>query len=194
MLFHRDRPDKPLRLGPQGDVRGTAISSDGRWVATATYQEEITPLAGVKVWDAATGRHLVDLPAKAAHQLGFSPDCRWLGLAAGRRCRMWRTGTWEETPPIDGKHFAFSSDGVLAVGNGESIRLLDMDSGEEFARLEAPQETSPTPQCFSDDGTLLVTIGLESDTLMIWDLRALREELAARGLDWDRPPYPPAQP
>jgi hypothetical protein len=28
----------------------------------------------------------------------------------------------------------------------------------------------------------------------VWDLRLIRRELAARGLDWELPPYPPAAP
>jgi hypothetical protein len=28
----------------------------------------------------------------------------------------------------------------------------------------------------------------------LWDLRRIREHLAARGLDWDAPPYPPPGP
>ncbi len=193
LLFHRDRPETPLRLGPQSDVRNTAVSPDGRWVVTSTHHD-IAPHAGVKVWDAASGRLVKDLPLKSSNQLGFSPDGRWLGVFDWQCCRLWRTGSWEEAPALEGRHFAFGPDGVLAIASKESIRLLDVDSQEEFARLEAPQESAPMPQCFSADGALLVAIGLESDTLMIWDLRALREELAGRGLDWDRPLYPPASP
>ena len=179
-------------MGPQGDVRPiTAVSPDGRWVATSTWEQLNLP-AGVKVWDAVSGRLVKDLPLKASPQLDFSPDGRWLGVVDGQRCRLWRSGSWEEGSAIDGTRFAFGADSVLAVANKESIRLLDVDRGEEFARLEAPREAAPSPQCFSADGALLVAIGLESDTLMIWDLRAMREELAARGLDWDRPRYPSA--
>jgi tetratricopeptide (TPR) repeat protein len=32
---------------------------------------------------------------------------------------------------------------------------------------------------------------LEEGTIQIWNLRAIREQLAAMGLDWDLPPYPP---
>ena len=32
----------------------------------------------------------------------------------------------------------------------------------------------------------------EGQSLHVWDLRAVRDELAQRGLDWDLPPYPPA--
>jgi WD40 repeat protein len=192
LLFDRDRPAAPRRLGPQGDVRGVALSPDGRWVVTSTHWDNV-PHAGVKVWDVAGGRLVKDLPLKSASGLAFSPDGRWLGVGDGLRCRFWRTGSWEEVAAVEGNSFAFGPDGVLAVSNRESIRLLDVDGWDEFARLEGPQENALVLQCFSADGALLVAIGLESDTLMIWDLRALREELAERQLDWDRPPYPPTR-
>ncbi len=74
------------------------------------------------------------------------------------------------------------------------LRLVELKTGQEIARLEAPDESVMIPLCFSADGSLLVAYGTETQTLPLWDLRALREELAARGLDWDRPPYPPAPP
>jgi hypothetical protein len=45
------------------------------------------------------------------------------------------------------------------------------------------------PLCFSHDGTQLVAGDVETETLVIWHLRALRRELRLLGLDWDAPPY-----
>jgi hypothetical protein len=47
------------------------------------------------------------------------------------------------------------------------------------------------PQCFTPDGTKLIVMG---DGLCVWDLRLIREQLLAMGLDWDWPPFPPAVP
>jgi tetratricopeptide (TPR) repeat protein len=67
------------------------------------------------------------------------------------------------------------------------LRLIDpADPGTELASLPAP-----SPIAFSRDGTLLVT-GREAYAPRVWDLRALREQLADLRLDLVRRPYPPA--
>jgi tetratricopeptide (TPR) repeat protein len=46
---------------------------------------------------------------------------------------------------------------------------------------------------FSPDGSRLVTVNTsDSGMIHVWDLRALREQLTERGLDWDAPTLPPA--
>ncbi|MGO9112624.1 MAG: hypothetical protein ACLP9L_25615 [Thermoguttaceae bacterium] len=71
------------------------------------------------------------------------------------------------------------------------MRLVATDTGREYARLENPNQDRARYIAFSPDGTQLVLDG-EADSLHVWDLRAIRDELAQRGLDWDLPPYPPA--
>ena len=44
---------------------------------------------------------------------------------------------------------------------------------------------------FSPDGTRLAVM-TSNHTIHVWDLRAIRQGLAEIGLDWDLPPYPPA--
>ncbi|MCU0960844.1 MAG: hypothetical protein MUF48_12135 [Pirellulaceae bacterium] len=45
--------------------------------------------------------------------------------------------------------------------------------------------------CFSPDETQLAAAA-ETGHIQLWDLRAIRTQLADMGLDWDLPPYPPA--
>jgi tetratricopeptide (TPR) repeat protein len=70
--------------------------------------------------------------------------------------------------------------------------LVQPDTLREIARLEGPDHNRVYPTCFRPDGANLVTYGADQQTLHVWDLRALRKELAAFGLDWDAPPYPTA--
>src|SRR5262249_54514449 len=80
---------------------------------------------------------------------------------------------------------------LLAVETGENtVRLLDPDTGREYARLEDPNQDRAWHLAFSPDGTQLVATS-ESQSLHVWDLRAIREELARRNLDWE-PPFPSA--
>jgi hypothetical protein len=70
--------------------------------------------------------------------------------------------------------------------------LVDPDSGHEYARLEDPNQDRAHNLAFSPDGSQLFASTKDSPAVHAWDLRAIRAELAERGLDWDLPPYPPA--
>jgi WD40 repeat protein len=192
LVRHPDRGDKLILLKPQYDVRSVAVSPDGDWIATGSHS---TTDVYVKVWEARTGRHITDLPVQSGSLVGFSPDGRWL-LTTGGGCRLWEVGTWREGPKIGGAlgAFAFSPDGkVLAVETGTgAIRLVDPDSGHEYARLEDPNQDRAHNLAFSPDGSQLFASTKDSPAVHAWDLRAIRAELAERGLDWDLPPYPPA--
>jgi WD40 repeat protein len=181
----------------QEDVRSCAVSPDGRWIATGNHWDLGI---GVIVWDAQTDR-----PVKKLHIGGswvaFSPDSNWL-LTTGGGFRLWRVGTWEEGPPIKTDDHsvdagaAFTSDSrMLALSGEESqVRLVDVATGAEIARLSVPEQTHLAPQCFSRDGSQLVAHGTGNNFLYIWDLRLLRSELAELRLDWDWPEFPPAEP
>jgi WD40 repeat protein len=192
LLWRRDH-DKPIPLGPQDGVRLTAVSPDGRWVVTGSYEDYFLH-AGVKIWDAVTGRPVRDLPLGCAPGLKFSPDGRWLATTDLVRTHLWKVGSWEEGPRLGGKSLVFAPDGLAAVGDGPVVRLVDPDTGREYAQLDATDAPNPIPCCFSSDGALLVAVGGDTQTLLVWDLRALRQELAERDLDWARGPYPPAPP
>src|SRR5207253_2431591 len=77
------------------------------------------------------------------------------------------------------------------------LRLVHPHTCAEFARLEDPNQDGGgegmESGVFSPDGTQLVTTNNDSGSIHIWDLRALRKELATMGLDWDAPPYPEAE-
>jgi eukaryotic-like serine/threonine-protein kinase len=192
VLVREDRPGRPTRLGPQRDVRFCAVSPDGRWAATGSHDSSSK---SVRVWDTGDGRLAAELPVLGSSLVSFSPDGRWLATNGGG-CRLWAVGSWEEGPSVRGAFPAFSPDGrLLAVGDGYGVvRLLDPASGAEYARLEAPVRARLFPRGFTPDGAHLFVTGDESRAVHVWDLRALREGLSARGLDWDLPPYPLAPP
>jgi tetratricopeptide (TPR) repeat protein len=124
-------------------------------------------------------------------RVGFSPDGKWLWT----RTRLWAVGSWQEGPQIGGWDFAFSPDSkLLAVTTGGAVRLVNPDTGREYARLEDPKQDRPLFMCFSPDGTQLVASNNDSQSIHVWDLRAIREQLTKMGLDWDLLPYPPAGP
>jgi WD40 repeat protein len=189
-LWRRDRPGAPVALSPHRDVRHVEVSPDGRWVTTRRDDTD-----HVKVWDAGTGR----LAREFSEVIGppcFSPDGRWLAAYKGR-LRFWEVGTWRPITPgaqdtAEGiRSVTFSPDGRLVALAGNDVRLLDPSTGHGVAQLEGPARYQYRSLAFSPDGTMLAGAA-DYQAIHVWDLRAVRRELAAIGLDWDLPPYPPA--
>src|SRR5262249_47999422 len=82
---------------------------------------------------------------------------------------------------------------ILAVSHSSRIvRLLEHATGQELARLAAPHAVEIVGLYFSADGSQLAARSL-SHIIQVWDLRLIRAQLAAMGLDWDLPPYPPGE-
>jgi serine/threonine protein kinase/WD40 repeat protein len=196
LLKVRDAKE-PRMLGPQSNVRYCAISPDERWVATGSHWLPADG-AGAKIWDAATGEHVADLPVGGRCGVGFDPGGRWL-VTTGLVPRIWKVGEWTEGPPLNGSAdnstFAFdATGGLLALGDSAPgvVRIVSPITGQEIVRLSAPEASRLGPSGFSPDGGRLVTIGSESGAVHIFDLRAIRAQLAKLGLDWDAPPLPTA--
>jgi tetratricopeptide (TPR) repeat protein len=86
---------------------------------------------------------------------------------------------------------AFSPDGkLLALGDDApgTVRLVDINTGAEVARLTAPVKSRLRPHCFTRDQSKLLTFGLESVAIHVFDLCAIRSQLAPLGLDWSEEP------
>jgi serine/threonine protein kinase/WD40 repeat protein len=186
LIWHSDRPGQPIPL-KHPDTRRIAVSPDGGWVVTGSWSG-----GGAIVWEAQTGRLVKELLAEEGRMdVGFSPDGKWLATN-GESLHIWSFPELQEQLCLDRGIFAFSPDGrLLAVESGKgAVRLLAPDTGREYARLEDPNQERAIHLAFSPDNTQLLVNG-EREALHLWDLRAIRAELAARDLDWALPPYGP---
>jgi serine/threonine protein kinase/WD40 repeat protein len=189
LVLHNDRPNELVRAHHHYDVRNIAISPDGRLVATGSHWG-----LHVKVWEARTGNLVVELPVGPVAISTFSPDGRWLAARGGSWgvCRLWAVDSWREGPAIDTSMlpaFAFSPDSkLLAVGTSQGIiRLVDPDTGREYARMEDPNQQQIETLTFSPDGTQLVVTAGAGQSCHVWDLRDLGQSLAQLGLAWELP-------
>jgi hypothetical protein len=79
----------------------------------------------------------------------------------------------------------FSPDSRLLaiVRELQTVQLLDANTLIELARLRAPEPSTVQWVQFTADGQRLIVM-TRTRGLQVWDLRALRKELAAMRLDW----------
>jgi serine/threonine protein kinase/WD40 repeat protein/tetratricopeptide (TPR) repeat protein len=188
-----------VQLRPHSQIARTAISPDGRWVATSTYWGRQST---IKIWDALSGKLARDLPGEGLNgdaQVEFSPDGRWLVSGSPREYRFYEVGSWQpgrihsrERTGSSASPLAFAPDSkILAIlQNPRLVQLIEVATGQELARLTSPDPRPIVDLSISPDGSRL-SAACGDGVIQVWDLRSLRLGLADLGLDWDLPPYPP---
>jgi len=145
-----------------------------------------------QLWNAQTGRlerNLLDGAGIAT----FSPDGRWLAIG-GEDGQLFTVGTWTAVRKLGRWVHTFAPDSqTLVEGTDEPhvLRLVEVATGRELARLEDPELNTAHHVHFTPDGSRLITVNAQKG-IHVWDLRRLRAGLAERGRDWDAPPYKPA--
>jgi serine/threonine protein kinase/WD40 repeat protein/Tfp pilus assembly protein PilF len=199
LVLDLDKQAEKVLLGNHPNIARIAISPDGRWVATGTWWGFGST---TKVWDAQSGKLVQDLPTRELQgdaTVAFSSDGRWLVTGNGREYRFWQVGSWQPDRPIPKERhsfgaMAFTRDGkIMAIlQSPRRVQLLDVTTGAELASFEAADPHNINHLCFSPDGSRLSASCLHQ-VIQVWDLRAIRRELAEINLDWDLPPYPPLQ-
>jgi len=194
VVWDHDAPQSLRKLGPHEDARYLAVSSDGRWVATGSHNG-----SGARIWDAKSGKLLKELLRQESliHHLAFSPDGKWLAIGA-HGLRLWSVDSWTEGPLLYGEScaYAFAPNGkwlAHETGSG-AIRLVDLQTGKELARLEDPDQRVTGELALSPDGSRIVTAyGTNQSGFHVWDLRKIRAALKRLGLDSDMLPSSPRE-
>ena len=195
VLLSPQRPAQEVLL-PHAAASGVALSPNGRWVATGSWNDDT-----LKVWDARTGSVVREF--KVGHAAPrFSPDGRRLAACTDREVLCWDVDSWQAGPshardlqPGEDVNFyvstpAFSPDGaLLAVAQSSTqVMLLRASDLSPVAALESPDPRMIGEMCFSPDGGQLA-VGTDNEA-QVWDLRAIRSRLSAMGLDWEEPSLP----
>jgi tetratricopeptide (TPR) repeat protein len=99
----------------------------------------------------------------------------------------WRPGLQTRAASSGTKVFAPDSRSLASVTDLGRVAFLDMKDGREVARFEAPDQSRAEGPSFSPDGSRMVVTMTGEPVVRVWDLRAIRRQLAALGLDWDLP-------
>ena len=173
------------RRSPAGHtaaVWGCAISSDGRYVASASSDQT------VKIWDVATGeerRTLVGHTA-AVNGCAFSPDGATIASAgADRTLRLWEVASGAERMAINGhahvvNRCVFASDGscFVSVSADGTLKSWDATTGERRA-TNIGHTDGVTDGAVAAAAPVIVSSSLDG-TLKLWDA----------GTQW-RPAAPP---
>jgi eukaryotic-like serine/threonine-protein kinase len=188
LVFDLRQPANPRLLKDGAGVTHVSVSPDGQWFAGASWASR-----RVSIRSSSSGQVVHELPVANGARLGFSPDGRHLVIGSPLDYQIWKTGSWQlaeglllDKGTVVGPKLAFSPDGLtVAVFRGHvgGITLLDLESGRELAKLDEGH-----PLCFSADGSQLAAYNENIRRLRIWDLRRVREQLAALKLDWDLSP------
>ena len=187
LLFDAATGQARPRLGQSSGFYRCALSADGQWVAAAALPQTL-----VRVWDLAHTNVFHDLQCPWVICLAFSPDGQRLITGSAYDYRAWDTRSWQCTFVATrsaiayNMKIAFAPDGrTIAVTDSTfTVRLLEAASGHELATFGMPEPQGIFALAFSPDGTQLA-VGGATPVIYVWDLRLIRQELAAMKLNWD---------
>jgi WD40 repeat protein len=171
----------------------TALSPDGKWLATQGSGRGDSQKIGVRVWSLADEKLAKEFDTGPLGFVAFSPDGRWLGAAGVKGFELVRAGDWsaphkglpEKVATSEGAVVSFSADGELAaVTANEKVFLIHPATGAERGLIVSPSGNTSTARVrLSPDARRLAVMWDES-SVDLWDLVALRKELSALGIDW----------
>jgi WD40 repeat protein len=170
-------------LRGHGDsILGTALSPDGRTLATASYDRL------VKLWDIIDGKEIRTLKehTDAVYAVAFSPDGRSLASAgADRTAKVWDVGTGRKrvtlsdaTAELYAIRFAPDGKTVLAAGVDRTIRswIVDGDMAA-VGRSTIAHDGAILRLVVAPDGKTLYSSG-EDKAVKVWDLATLEPRSA----------------
>jgi tRNA A-37 threonylcarbamoyl transferase component Bud32 len=168
----------------ENDVVSLAFSPDGKVLACAKGNGLI------RLWDVAAGAELRPLAHLGGRvvQINFSPDGKLLAAAAdvnGAFVRVWDVATRRPlfTPDTSAVPkawaVAFSPDGkTLAAGMAPAeVRLWDVGTGKEVARLTGMVGAVRWLGFHPDGQSLVVAGGLTGNNVYVWDLATRKHRL-----------------
>jgi eukaryotic-like serine/threonine-protein kinase len=165
--------------GPTLTARALDLSPDGRTIAT------IGVIESTRIWDAATGALIRELPGDAGVLFGAAFLSDRSLIACGGVVRAWDPTTgdslWRNVlgGPMAGALACDRASNRIAVGTAKGqILILDGSSGREIVRLDGHQGQT-LALAFAGQDRLIS--GGDDGIVKVWDVVAAREIHAMKG-------------
>jgi eukaryotic-like serine/threonine-protein kinase len=184
-VYEVAHPENRFGLTELPGVQFVSAPADMRWLAAGTWGG-----TSVNIWNVPERRLERSLPVPGSANVAFSPDGTLL-VTGGTSYKVWQAGSWRQLYEVQQPNpdnipgvMTFSPDSRwLAVLKRRDIALLEATTGKELATLEAPHRPWIRAFSFNGDGSKLIALQADQ-SLQVWDLRAIRRQLAALNLDW----------
>ncbi|GHO77048.1 hypothetical protein KSD_48190 [Ktedonobacter sp. SOSP1-85] len=169
--------------GHTGSVTGCAVSSDGKWIVSASEDRTL------KVWDVLTGAERCTLHGHTDSVTGcaISPDGKWIVSASKDETLKVRdvlTGTKRHTLSghtgwVTGCTFSPDGKWIVSASEDRTLKIWDAFTGAERRTLSG--HTDWVNRCaISPDGKWIVSAS-EDGTLKVWDTLTGAERHALHG-------------
>jgi WD40 repeat protein len=165
------------------DIGHASFSPDGRFIVSGSGDDDRAK-AGVKVWDAATGKLVRTLADSYEYHdavsVRVSPDGRHVAAADTQSGALWDMNSGARLRELDaGGHLAFSPDGKYVANGASSAFLWDVSTGEKLRTLGG-YSGAPNALAFTDGGKTLL-IGGWDNKFRVWDAATGQEKTPAAG-------------
>lgn len=167
-----------------------SLSLDGKWLAATAWYGN-----GGRLWNRQTGAAVRDFAKGDSVAVKFTPDSQWLIICALDEYSFWNVESGARGPSIPRRNtggnlgpLAYSKEGILACAHSRTdIQLLDASTFKELGLLQLSSPQAVSDLAFDSAGNRLA-VATGTPFLQLWDLKLMRRQLAALGLDWSPTP------
>ncbi|MGI5208114.1 WD40 repeat domain-containing serine/threonine protein kinase [Spirillospora sp. CA-108201] len=173
----------PHELGDEGADQLTALSGDGRLLAT------LRGTGPIQLWDAATAARLrTIMPEGRTFTKAFSADGRRLATVGANGIELWDTATGLRTgvfaPRSDGTlllEFDATGERIAVVGSRGRVQIHDLRARRDI--VNAVREPVNVVFAFAPDGRTAATDAVDATGRAAWTVRILDLRAGTRRRD-----------
>jgi hypothetical protein len=185
-LWPDGEPTKARKLAENFPLVGYRQIPGSPWAMTTDL---VAPDAWI--WNFESGQRVRSLGIPVQVNSELLPNGRWVVTLTHSEAVVWEVGTWKVLSrwPVPAEEsgsvvHASPDSRLLATRTGDGHFVLrTLPDGGELIHLLLPRPLPVKSYQFSPDSSRLF-FALATGQVGEWDLRALRRELAQRGLDW----------
>ena len=169
-----------LLTGHTYRVNSVVYSPDGHTIASNSWSE-------IRLWDAATGKHIATLQTNADGSIAYAPDGKTIASTSHEgTIHLWDVDTRQLKTTIR-RHttmvfsIAYSPDGntIAAASGDKTVSLSDATTGELINTLTGHTD-AVSSVAYSPDGSTIISASMD-DTVQLWDAATGEHKAALRG-------------